>query len=64
MPKLGWKILAIALGVALAGCGEEDTEDTGDTGPIDQPEYGVEDVAWVAPTTDVAPDQDWRLEEA
>ena len=64
MPKLGWKILAIALGAALAGCGEEDTGDTDDTGVPDQAEYGVEDVAFVAPTAEVAPNQDWRLEEA
>ncbi len=39
MARIGWKIVMLCSSVLLGGCGDDD--DTGDSRPIDQPEYGV-----------------------
>ncbi len=58
MAKLGWKLVVACAGLLLGGCGEKD--DTGETGNIDQPEYGVEALLWQPTPADAAPaDLSW-----
>jgi hypothetical protein len=39
MARIGWKLAMICTSLLLGGCGDED--DTGDSRPVDQPEYGT-----------------------
>jgi len=39
MAKLGWKIAMLCSSMLMGGCGDD--EDTGDSRPMDQPEYGT-----------------------
>jgi hypothetical protein len=57
MTKLGWKLAVACAGLLLGGCGDKD--DTGDTGNVDQPEYGVQAALWQPEDSEPAPDLSW-----
>jgi len=54
MAKLGWKIAMLCSSMLMGGCGDD--EDTGDSRPMDQPEYGTFGITYqVDPADDAQP---------
>jgi major membrane immunogen (membrane-anchored lipoprotein) len=59
MARIAWKLAMLCSSLLLGGCGEDD--DTGDSRPIDQPEYGTWGVEYQLDADETAPlPADWH----